>query len=103
MSIPDFQTLMMPVLRLTSDGKEHSLKETVDKLASQFALTNADRNELLPSGRETLFGNRVGWARTYLKKAGLLKLTRWGYVSITPSGSELVNRNPQNLNINALM
>lgn len=73
MAIPDYQTVMLPLLKLASDDKEHQIREAVNMLADQFKLTEAERKETLPSGG-AIFDNRVGWARTYLKKAGLLNV-----------------------------
>jgi restriction system protein len=99
MAIPDFQSLMLPLLKLVNDGREHSFRESVDRLADQFHLTKEERSELLPSGLAVLFDNRVGWARTYLKKAGLLEATRRGYVKITQCGLEVLQQNPAKINI----
>jgi restriction system protein len=99
MPIPDFQSLMLPLLQYASDGREHSLRESIDKLAEQFHLTREERNELLPSGLQAIFDNRVGWARTYLKKAGLLQPTRRGYFKITERGQQVLQQNPPKINI----
>ncbi len=64
MGVPDFQSVMLPLLRLASDEQEHALREAIDALADEFSLTEAERKELLPSGRQATFSNRVGWART---------------------------------------
>ena len=77
MPIPDYQTLMLPLLRLASDGAERPFREAVDKLADEFTLTDDERSELLPSGTAHVFGSRVGWARTYLKQAGLLEAPKF--------------------------
>ena len=66
--IPDYQTLMLPLLNFLFDGKERNINEAVECLAKEFQLTEEEKNELLPSGQAFLFSNRVGWARTYLKK-----------------------------------
>lgn len=94
MPIPDYQTLMLPLLRLTGDGKEHSFRETVDALAEEFALSDDERNELLPSGTAHVFGSRVGWARSYLKQAGLIVAPKRGIFRITAEGSALLAKNP---------
>lgn len=83
MAIPDYQTIMLPLLKLASDGKEHSLKETYDKISDQFGLTEEERRELLPSGTQAIINNRIVWARTYLKKAGLLENPKRGIFKIT--------------------
>src|SRR5690606_30935958 len=68
MAVPDYQQFMLPFLRILGDGRVHSLSEIKERLAEEFGLTEEDRKELLPSGRQRTFDNRVGWARTYLKK-----------------------------------
>lgn len=92
--IPDYQTFMLPLLKLLEDGKEHEFKILVDTLANQFNLTENDRSELLPSGQALLFPNRVGWARTYLKKAGLIEAPGRGIVRITERGKNTLRANP---------
>lgn len=83
--IPDYQSLMRPVLVCAAAG-ETRIGDTVDKLADQVALTPEERAELLPSGKQTRFANRVNWAKAYLAKAGLVENTRRGYFRITPRG-----------------
>lgn len=78
MAMPDYQSVMLPVLKLAADGQEHSLRQIIDTLADQFSLTDEERRQLLPSGRQPAFDNWVGWAPTYLKKAGLLQSPRRG-------------------------
>jgi len=102
MAIPDYQTLMLPVLKLASDGKEHKFSQAVEDLADKFELTTEERNELLPSGSQAVFNNRVGWARSYLKQAGLLSSPRRGFFKITPVGLELLASNPEKINASML-
>lgn len=83
--IPDYQSLMRPVLVCAAAG-ETRIGDTVDKLAHQLVLTPEERAELLPSGKQTRFANRVNWAKAYLAKAGLVENTRRGYFRITPRG-----------------
>jgi restriction system protein len=97
MPIPDYESCMLPVLRLAADGQEHSLKETIDVLAKQFSLTEEELNEYIPSGQQTVFSNRVSWARTYLKKAGLLVSPRRGVFKITQRGLEVLGKNPEKI------
>ena len=73
MTIPDFQTIMLPLLNFASDGEEHRFREAVEALTEHFGLNAEERLELLPSGRYPVFDNRVGWASTYMKKAGLME------------------------------
>src|SRR5690606_38415061 len=83
MAIPDYQTLMLPLLKYVDDGREYFFRDIVEDIADQFKLTQEEREELLPSGASLTFTNRLGWARTYLKKAGLVEQARRGYVNIT--------------------
>lgn len=103
MSIPDYQTTMLPLLTFLSDGNEHTLRETIDALAVHFNLTDEQRTELLPSGKQAIFNNRVGWARTYLKKACLLESTKRGVFKITMRGLDEVNKKPTRIDVNYLM
>jgi len=100
--IPDYQSIMLPLLKLTSDKKEHKINDAVDQLADQFKLTDEERKELLPSGQTFIFGNRVAWARTYLKKAGLLDSPKRGIVLITKRGQDILKSNPKEINISTL-
>ncbi|MXS81515.1 restriction endonuclease [Nitrosomonas oligotropha] len=102
MAIPDYQALMLPVLKTASDGREHKFSQLVEELASQFNLTTEERNELLPSGSQAIFTNRVGWARSYLKQADLLATPKRGFLTITQKGIELLARNPIKIDISVL-
>lgn len=102
MPIPDFQTIMLPLLTFTADAREHSLRESIDALAEQFALSEAERKELLPSGRQAMFDNRVGWASFYLKKSGLLESTKRGSFRITERGQDVLRQAPNIINIRYL-
>jgi len=99
MAIPDFQSLMLPLLNIAADGKEHHIREAINSLASQFSLAEAELKELLPSGVDFVFNNRVGWARTYLKKAGLIQYTKRGYFQITDRGRTVLAEKPPKINI----
>ncbi len=103
MAIPDYQSIMLPLLKFSSDNKEHSVHEAVDVLANQFNLTNEERKELLPSGQQEIFFNRVGWARTYMKKAGLLRSPKRGLLVITDIGLDVLKENPRTIDNNFLM
>ncbi len=102
MALPDFQSIMLPLLRFASDGKEHSLREAIEALAGQFGLTDAERKELLPSGQQPTFDNRVAWARTYLGKAALLESPRRGHFRITERGQDVLSENPSGIHIKFL-
>jgi restriction system protein len=102
MAIPDYQTLMLPLLKIAADEKEHSLKEALDVLSKEFDLSADELSELLPSGTQTIIYNRIGWARTYMKKAGLLTAPKRGYFQITERGKELLQKNPGKINVKLL-
>lgn len=94
MPIPDYQTLMLPLLKLAGDGAVHSKRDTVPELASQFGLSEEEQKELLPSGKQEILDNRVGWARTYLKKALLIDYVQRGQFRITERGKQVLAENP---------
>jgi restriction system protein len=102
MSIPDYQSLMLPLLRYIGDQKEHHLRETIDALAHQYKLTGEEQKELLPSGQQSIFDNRVGWARTYMKKAGLIESVKRGYFKITERGLQVLKEEPNEINVRFL-
>ncbi len=102
MAIPDFQTLMRPLLELASDGKEHSLQDARDQLADKFALTDDERKALLPSGRQRVFVNRVAWAKVYLQHAGILDSPQRGYFTISDRGRTVLQDAPQRITIKYL-
>lgn len=101
--VPTYEDIMLPLLKLFDDGREHSLSELHDILANQLKLTETDRRELVPSGRQTTFRNRVGWARTYMKKAKLLHSSRRAYYSITERGKNLLAESPERITAKLLM
>lgn len=102
MAIPDFQTIMLPLLQFAGDEQEHSIHEAHDRLADHFGLTPEEINDLLPSGQQTTFYNRVGWARTYLKKSGLLHTPKRAYFQITDRGREVLATNPERIDMKFL-
>lgn len=102
MSIPDFQTIMLPLLKFLGDEKEHSPRDAIEHLVSEFNLNEMERKELLPSGRQARFDNRVSWARSYLKKAGLIESFKEGNHRITKRGLEVLKENPERIGIKYL-
>ncbi|GGF71016.1 restriction endonuclease [Terasakiella brassicae] len=101
MAIPDFQSLMLPVLDAAKNG-EVKIGDVVEKLADDMQLTVDERSHLLPSGRQTTFANRVHWAKSYLKKAGLVRITRRAYFEITEEGLKALNSSPAKIDIEFL-
>ena len=92
--IPDYQSLMLPLLKLVSDGQEHKYRDLIESLAIEFQVTDEERKELLASGNQAIFDNRVGWAKTYLKKAGLLDSPKRATFIITDLGRQTLAKNP---------
>ncbi len=102
MAIPDYQSIMLPLLQFAGDGKEHAVREAIQTLADQFKLTESERKELLPSGQQCVFDNRVGWARTYMKKAGLLESPKRALLRITKRGQDVLGAKPTEINVQFL-
>ena len=102
MAIPDFQSLMLPLLEAVRDGGEHQTKSLVETLAKRYQLTQEERTQLLPSGKSPTFDNRVGWAKTYLKKAGLLEQPKRSFINISKRGLEVLAKAPLVINMKYL-
>jgi restriction system protein len=102
MPIPDFQTLMRPLLQHLSNGSDHSNQETLSVLAEQFRLSEEERNQLLPSGKQSVFTNRIAWAKSHLKQAGLVESPRWGVYRISARGLTLLRETTGPINIKVL-
>jgi restriction system protein len=100
--IPDYQSLMLPVLTYVADGVEHRMAEVIVGLADVFKLTEAERLELLPSGQTPLFNNRVHWAKTYLKKAALIDSPKRATIIITNRGKKILQEKPSEINVKFL-
>ncbi|WP_449257981.1 restriction endonuclease [Chlorobium limicola] len=102
MAIPDFQTIMLPLLRFCADGKEHANQEALDALATEFGLTNDERKKLLPSGQQRVFDNRVAWARAHMKMALLIENPRRGIFRITGRGKFILEQSPPSIDLKFL-
>ena len=102
MAVPDFQTWFMPLLKRISDGQEHIMSAVYEELANDLKLTEEDRSQLLKSGSQTVYENRIGWARTYLKKAGFLEAPSRGVIRITDRGLSVLKSPPEKLNVSYL-
>lgn len=100
--IPDFQTLMLPLLQNASDGHEQYIGDLIEKLAKQLNVSEEERSEMLDSGQQPRWDNRVHWAKSHLKAAGLIEPTRRGYFRITDSGKQLLARKPARVDIKLL-
>jgi len=103
MAIPDFQSIMLPLLQLCGDSKEHSNQDAIAHLAEIFHLSEEELKELLPSGRQAIFLNRVAWARAYMKMAKLLENPQRGIFRITGRGLEVLQNPPKKIDIRFLM
>lgn len=97
MAIPDYQTLMLPLLRLLGDGNDWHISDYTTSLADEFSLTSEERDELLPSGNQSTMRNRAGWARTYLVKAGLAEPAARGSIRITTQGRSVLASDPKRI------
>ena len=92
MSIPDFQSVMLPILKILGDGQDHVMREIQTAIEDQFHLTEQERQEMLPSGQGTVIANRVGWAKTHMKNAGLLEQPKRAIVRLHRSGQGSAGR-----------
>jgi restriction system protein len=102
MAIPDFQSVMLPLIKVLDDGQERTMREVTDMLAGSFHLTEHEREELLPSGQQSIFSNRVAWAKSHLKAAGLLENPVRGRVRISEVGRKVLAENPAGINVKFL-
>lgn len=102
MALPDYQTLMLPVLESATPG-ELSVRDCIAALADKLDLSQGERSELLPSGKQAVFANRVHWAKTYLVQAGLLEITRRAHFRLTPRGSAVLAERPDRVDNELLM
>lgn len=90
MAIPDYQSIMLPLLQHTADGEIHTVRELKETLAGYFSITTEERQQMLPSGQQTTFYNRVSWAKMYLERAGVLQNVRRGHFTITDRGRKIL-------------
>ncbi len=102
MAVPEFQTFLLPLLRLSADGDEHSLPEVKSAIADELGLTEEDRAELVPSGRKTRLQDRTAWAKTYLQAAGLLESPARARFRITAEGRRLLEEKPIRIDVSLL-
>jgi len=102
MAIPDYQSIMLPLLECVSDSKEHKMRNVTDELALKLGVTEIEQKELLPSGVAPVFYNRTAWAKTYLKKAGLIDSPKQGIVVISKRGLEVLKKKPSFINVKFL-
>ncbi len=99
MAIPDFQSMMLPLLELVGDGVERSIASVRQPLAERFGLSEDERKELLPSGQQPRFNNRIAWAKVYLERAGLCTKTRRGHFKISTLGTDVLKNPPERIDI----
>ena len=102
MPIPDYQSLMLPILRFAGDRKEHSLAEFRQRLAAEFNLSEQELAERLASDSQTVFANRIGWAVQYLKAAVALKSVKRGVYQITDRGMAILKEKPAEITVKTL-
>ena len=99
MAVPDFQSMMLPLLQLYGDDQEHTTKENREYIARFFQLTEEDIRETLSSGTQTRLANRANWTRYYLMRAGLLEFPARALAKITGRGKAVLKENPPKINI----
>ncbi len=99
MGTPSFQTVMLPILQSVNDQQEHTTRDVIDTVAGEFGLSDEERAELLPSGQQRTFDNRVNWAISYLKQAGILERTRRSVFRITERGLQALSQNPARIDV----
>ncbi len=102
MAVPDFQSLMLPLLKFSADGEEHTMQEAREGLAELMGLSQEDLEERLPSGRQSTFANRVAWAKVYLTQAGVLESPKRGKFHISDRGRKILSANPERIDIKFL-
>src|SRR5260370_6166396 len=102
MAIQEYKTWMLLVLKVAGDGQEHRIGDAVNQLARDFGLTEEEQQQILPSGRQATFANRVGWAKTYLVQAGLLEATKRAHFKITGRGKKSLAEGPPRIDVEYL-
>ena len=102
MAIPDFQAVMLPVLESIADGQDHMMRDVTRRVADRFGLSGDERHLLLPSGQQTIISNRVAWAKTHMKMAGLLENQVRGYIRISLAGKDVLARKPGQIDMKFL-
>ncbi|RDB42232.1 restriction endonuclease [Halomonas sp. DQ26W] len=102
MAVPDFQSLMLPLLKFSADGEEHTMQEAREGLAKIMGLSQEDLEERLPSGRQSTFANRVAWAKVYLTQAGVLESPKRGKFRICDRGRKILSESPDRIDIKFL-
>lgn len=102
MAIPDYQTLMLPVLRRAAEG-ETRVPEVAERIADDLGLSQEERDQMLPSGRQRLLHNRIHWAKFYMSKAGLIASPARGRFVATEKGKALLASNPPSIDVDLLM
>ena len=102
MPIPDFQSLMRPLLQMHADGLEHANRDLVSQIAEHFHLTEDERREMLPSGTTRVLDNRIGWAKSHITQGGLLASPRRAVTVITQRGHDVLKKNPGRVDLRVL-
>jgi len=102
MYIPDFQSIMLPLMEIASDKNIHAFRDVINQLIQKYNLSDEEKNELLPSGKQPIFENRTGWAKTHLKKAGLLIYPKRGCIQITERGLSFLANKPDKIDMRVL-
>lgn len=103
MPVPSYEEFMLPFLKVLADKDIHTIRDVREELADYFSLSESDKEELLPSGTMPVYRSRIGWAKTYLKKAGLIDNSVRGKVKITDRGLNVLKQNPEKIDSHFLL
>jgi len=101
-AIPDFQAVMLPLLEAISDGQDHLVRDVTRLIADKYGLSEDERRQMLPSGQTSIITNRVGWAKTHMKMAGLLENQVRGYIRLSPVGRDVLAKKPGHIDLKFL-
>src|SRR5688572_26114248 len=99
MAIPDFQSVMLPLLQFVSDGKERRMREVISGLADRMGISQEERSQMMPSGQQAYWANRIGWATTHMKHAELVESPSRGVLRISALGKQALGQNPSKINM----
>ena len=98
--IPDYQSLMLPLLKFIGDGQSYNSQSLINHLAQVFNLSEEELNEFVPSGQQKVFANRISWAKSHLKMSGAIENLTKGIIRITDRGKLILSQNPSEINYN---
>jgi restriction system protein len=101
-SVPDYEAMILPLLRATEDGKPHRVRDLVNEVADRLSVSSAERMEKTRGGGQTQLDSRARWAKVYLTRAGLLESAGRGRVMLTADGRAALAEGPERINVRFL-